>query len=95
MDTFIKILRYLPMVEAVPYLLFYYGASVVRMWKTKSSNDISILGWATATIVQVCYIFYGLLIVKEWQYIASCFCATTGTASVLITALHYRYTKKK
>lgn len=91
MEKFIAILRYLPMVEAVPYLLFYYGASVVRMLKTKSSNDVSIIGWAVATTVQVCYIFYGLFIVKEWQYIASCFCATTGTAAVLITALYYRH----
>ncbi len=95
MERFIAVLRYLPMVEAVPYLLFYYGASVVRMLKTKSSNDVSIIGWAVATTVQVCYIFYGLFIVKEWQYIASCVCATTGTAAVLITALYYRYRRKQ
>ena len=64
------------------------------MLKTKSSNDVSIIGWAVATTVQVCYIFYGLFIVKEWQYIASCFCATTGTAAGLITALCYRYRYK-
>lgn len=91
MEKFIAILRYLPVVESVPYLLFYYGASVVRMLKTKSSNDVSIIGWAVATTVQVCYISYGLFIVKEWQYIASCFCATIGTAAVLVTALYYRH----
>ena len=95
MEKFIAILRYLPMVEAVPYLLFYYGASVARMFKTKSSNDVSIIGWAVATTVQVCYIFYGLFIVKEWQYIASCFCATIGTAGVLLTALYYRHRKNQ
>lgn len=71
MERFIAVLRYLPMVESVPYLLFYYGASVVRMLKTKSSNDVSIIGWIVATTVQICYIFYGFLIVKEWQYAKS------------------------
>lgn len=95
MEKFIAILRYLPMVEAIPYLLFYYGASVVRMLKTKSSNDVSIIGWAVATTVQICYIFYGLFVVKEWQYIASYVCATTGTAAVFITALYYRYRQNR
>ena len=91
MESFIKALRYLPVVEAVPYLLFYYIASVMRMIRTKSSNDVSIIAWVTSTIVQYGYIAYGLLIVKEWQYIFSCFCASTGTTAVLITALYFRY----
>lgn len=95
MDIFINMLKYLPVVESVPYLLFYYGASVARMLRTKSSNDISIIGWSVASTVQLCYIFYGILIVKEWQYIASCVCATSGTIAVLITALYYRYIRRK
>lgn len=94
MEKFIEILRYVPMAEAISYLLFYYGASVVRMLKTRSSNDVSIIGWTVATIVQICYILYGLFIVKEWQYITSCFSATIGTAAVLITALYYRYKRR-
>ena len=95
METFTEILSYLPIVEAIPYLLLYNGVSIIRMLKTKSSNDVSIFGWTVATIIHTCYIFYGFLIVGEWQYIASCFCVALGHASVLITALYYRYKAKR
>lgn len=95
METFINILSYLPIVEAVPYLLLYNGVSVIRMLKTKSSNDVSIFAWTVATVIHTCYIFYGFLIVGEWQYIASCFCAASGHGAVLITALYYRYKAKR
>lgn len=94
MNKIIEILRYLPIVEAVPYLLFYYIASVIRMFRTKSSNDVSIIAWVTSTIVQYGYIAYGFLIVREWQYIFSCLCASAGTTAVLLTALYYRHKNK-
>lgn len=94
MTKFIEILRFLPIVEAIPYLLFHYFASVIRMFKTKSSNDVSIIAWIVSTVVQYGYILYGILIVKEWQYIFSCLTASTGTTVVLVTAIYYRFRNK-
>ena len=42
MDTFVEILGYLPVAEAVPYFFFMYITTIVRMIKTQSSNDVSI-----------------------------------------------------
>ena len=94
MVYFITILRYLPVVEAVPYLILYYIASAVRMAKTKSSNDVSVLACTISFLIQAMYIPYGILIIGEWQYIMSCLIGFTGSAIVLLVAIYYRIKKK-
>ena len=95
MDKFISFLRYLPVVETIPYFVFYYVASVIRMLKTKSSKDVSLIAWATSTFVHYMYVLYGILIVKEWQYVVACIFASLGSSLVLLTAIYYRIKTKK
>ncbi len=95
MDKFINILRYLPVVETVPYFVFYYIVSVVRMLKMKSSKDVSIIAWSTSTFVHYMYVLYGVLIVQEWQYVVACIFASLGSSLVLLTAIYYRVRNRK
>ena len=94
MDTFIEILGYLPVVEAVPYFFLMYIATIARMVKTKSSNDVSLIAWIANFVVYALYIFYGIFIVKEWKYIASITLATTGNLAVLVTIIILRIKNK-
>lgn len=95
MDTFIEILGYLPVAEAVPYFFLMYITTIARMIKTQSSNDVSMIAWIANTIVYGLYIFYGIFIVKEWQYLMSITLATIGNISVLTTIIMFRIKNRK
>lgn len=95
MKIFIDILRFLPVAESLPYFILYYIMSVIRMFRTKSSNDVSIVAWVASTVVYSLYIIYGALIVQEWQYLFSVILGTIGSASVLGVAIYFRIKSKK
>lgn len=95
METFIRILRYLPAVEAVPTLLFCKFASVFRMLQTKSSMDVSVSSLAVLSFVSYLYILYAFLIVQEWQYSLSCVLASLGSTINLVVAVYYRLKARK
>lgn len=88
--TLTQWLEYLPVVEAIPYFLFCHLPSVLRILKTKSSRDVSLITWTTTTIVNFLYVFYGILIVKSWQFTFSFILGVVGTTMVLIVAIAYR-----
>ena len=94
MDTFIEILGYLPVAEAVPYFILMYITQIIRIIKTQSSNDVSIIAWVANTTVYGLYILYGFFIVQEWQYITSIIMATTGSAAVLAVTIAFRIKNK-
>ena len=87
---FNKLLQFLPMIEAVPYFFICYLPSVIKIVRNKSSKDVSLMTWAASTTLYFLYIFYGIEIVKSWQYVLSTSLGFIGCSAILITAIRYK-----
>lgn len=93
-DVFINIFEWFPLIAPVPYFLTYYCVQAYRMFKRKSSDDISLFASWVAFLTTVACTVYGFFF-STWQYVASCLIGDVGWLVVIVLTVKYRTQRRK
>ena len=66
-----------------------YFPQAARIWRNRSSNDVSILTYALFLSGQLVYLVYGIRIV-QWPLIIGMAANIVGSVAVIVSALRFR-----
>lgn len=67
-----------------------YLPQIVKMYKTKSSEDISILSWLLFVISTACFLAYYIFIVFDWLTIIEGACELACGVIIYIMTIYYK-----